>query len=158
MRALRRLRGAGSFRGPPRPAGEATRTPAALAALGRHPRVARVREWLADRSWRALGLAISRPRRVLAVGLAVAVVGLALDTQSEVVSDVRELVPQDLQALKDVEVLQEETGVSGEIDMTVRADDITEPAVVSWMTRFQESVLRAHGYRAGKRCTRSASP
>ena len=60
----------------------------------------------------------SRPRRVLAIGLAVAVVGLALDTQSEVVSDVRELVPQDLQALKDVNVLQEETGVSGEIDVT----------------------------------------
>ena len=40
---------------------------------------------------------------------------LALDTQSEVVSDVRELVPQDLQALKDVNVLQDETGVSGEL-------------------------------------------
>ena len=47
-----------------------------------------------------LGLALARPRRVLAIGLAVAVVGLALDTQSEVVSDVRELVPQDLQALR----------------------------------------------------------
>ena len=53
--------------------------------------------------------------------------GLALDTQSEVVSDVRELVPQDLQALRDVNELQEETGVSGEIDVTVRADDITDP-------------------------------
>ncbi len=68
---------------------------------------------------------------MLAVGLAVAVVGLALDTQSEVVSDVRELVPQDLQALQDVNVLQEETGVSGEIDVTVRADDITDPAVIA---------------------------
>ena len=38
-----------------------------------------------------------------------------------------ELVPQDLQALRDVNVLQEETGVSGEIDVTVRADDITDP-------------------------------
>ena len=55
---------------------------------------------------------------MLAIGLAVAVVGLALDTQSEVVSDVRELVPQDLQALKDVNTLQDETGVSGEIDVT----------------------------------------
>ena len=146
------------FRGAPRPAAEGARTPAALAALGRHPRVVGAREWLADRSWRALGLALSRPRRVLAVGLAVAVVGLALDTQSEVVSDVRELVPQDLQALKDVEVLQEETGVSGEIDVTVRADDITDPAVVSWMTRFQEGVLRAHGYRSGKRCTQERNP
>jgi uncharacterized protein len=116
------------------------------------------REWLADRSWRGLGLALERPRRVLAVGLALAVAGLALDTQSEVVSDIRELVPQDLQALKDVNTLQEETGVSGEIDVTVRADDITDPKVVAWMTRFQDGVLRAHGYRPGKRCGQTKDP
>jgi uncharacterized protein len=121
-------------------------------------RWAGVRERLADRSWRTLGLALERPRRVLAVGLALAVVGLALETQSEVVSDIRELVPQDLQALKDVNALQEETGVSGEIDVAVRADDITDPAVVAWMTRFQAGVLRAHGYRPGKRCGQETDP
>jgi uncharacterized protein len=129
-----------------------------LAAAGRHPRVNGAREWLANRAWRALGVALARPRRVLAVGLAIAVVGLALDTQSEVVSDVRELVPGDLQALKDVDTLQRETGVSGEIDVTVRADDITRPAVVAWMTRFQDGVLRAHGYRPGKRCGQERNP
>ncbi len=121
--------------------------------IATHPRVEMAREWFADRAWRSLGVALTRPRRVLAIGLAVAVVGLALDTQSEVVSDVRELVPQDLQELRDVNALQEETGVSGEIDVTVRADDITDPAVVAWMTRFQAGVLREHGYRPGKRCT-----
>ena len=139
------------FRGGPAEGGR-------LAALRSHPRVHGAGEWLADRSWRTLGFALARPRRVLAVGLAVAVVGLALDTQSEVVSDVRELVPQDLQALKDVNVLQEETGVSGEIDVTVRADDITDPAVIGWMTKFQDGVLRANGYRPGKRCTQKRNP
>jgi hypothetical protein len=115
-------------------------------------------EWLADRSWRALGVSLTRPRRVLAIGLALAVLGLALDTQSEVVSDVQQLVPQDLQALKDADLLQRETGVSGEIDVSVRADDITKPAVVAWMTRFQTGVLRAHGYRAGKRCAQEKAP
>jgi predicted RND superfamily exporter protein len=37
--------------------------------------------------------------------------------------------------------------------VTVRADDVTDPKVIAWMTRFQDGVLRAHGYRAGKRCT-----
>jgi hydrophobe/amphiphile efflux-3 (HAE3) family protein len=141
---------------------EAERTPSRLrtraSALRDHPRVHASREWLADRSWRALGVALSRPRRVLAIGLAIAVVGLALDTQSEVVSDVRELVPQDLQALKDVNVLQKETGVSGEIDVTVRTDDITDPKVIAWMTSFQNRVLREHGYRQGKRCTQKRNP
>lgn len=126
---------------------------ARVARVGQHPRAQAAGEWLADRSWRALGVALARPKRVLAIGLAVAVVGLALDTQSEVVSDVRELVPQDLQALRDATLLQRETGVSGEIDVTVRADDITEPAVLRWMTRFQRAVLRDHGYEPGKRCT-----
>jgi hydrophobe/amphiphile efflux-3 (HAE3) family protein len=140
------------FRGRPSEAGP-SRLGARAAALRAHPRAQGAGEWLADRSWRALGVALSRPRRVLAIGLAVAVVGLALDTQSEVASDVRELVPQDLQALRDVNVLQKETGVSGEIDVTVRADDITDPQVIAWMTRFQNRVLREHGYRPGKRCT-----
>ena len=131
---------------------------ARASALREHPRVHAAGEWLADRSWRALGVALSRPRRVLAIGLAVAVVGLALDTQSEVVSDVRELVPQDLQALRDVNVLQEETGVSGEIDVTVRAEDITDPEVIAWMTRFQNRVLREHGYQPGQALHPEAEP
>jgi uncharacterized protein len=126
--------------------------------LGAHPRVVSARELLANGAWRTLGVALSHPRRVLAIGLAVAVVGLALDTQSEVVSDVRELVPQDLQELRDVNLLQDETGVSGEIDVTIRADDITDRDVIAWMTRFQAGVLREHGYRAGKRCTQDRNP
>jgi hydrophobe/amphiphile efflux-3 (HAE3) family protein len=126
--------------------------------LAAYTQVARAQEWLAGHAWRSLGFALTRPRRVLAIGIAVAVVGLALDTQSEVVSDVRELVPQNLPELRDVNVLQEETGVSGEIDVTVRADDITDEKVIAWMTRFQAGVLREHGYRPGKRCTQERNP
>ena len=126
--------------------------------VGAYTQVANAREWVADRAWRSLGVALTRPRRVLAIGLAVAVVGLALDTQSEVVSDIQQLVPQDLQELRDVSVLQQETGVSGEIDVTVRADDITDEKVITWMTRFQAGVLREHGYRPGKRCTQERNP
>ena len=124
-----------------------------LAGIGGHPRVEAAGERLADHAWRALGVALAQPRKVLAVGLAAAVLGLALNTQSAVESDVQKLVPQDLQALRDVNQLQKATGVSGEIDVEVRADDITRPAVLRWMTSFQRGVLRAHGYRDGKRCT-----
>jgi uncharacterized protein len=131
---------------------------APLASLRDHPRTVAAREWLADRSWRTLGVSLSRPRRVLAIGLAVAVAGLALDTQTGVSSDIQELVPQDLPALRDVDTLQKETGVSGEIDVTIRADDITDPKVIAWMTRFQEQVLKEHGFRTGKRCTQERNP
>jgi hydrophobe/amphiphile efflux-3 (HAE3) family protein len=127
--------------------------PAPARESRRPQRLAGAREWLADRAWRTLGVALTQPGRVLAVGLALAVVGLALDTQSKVVSDVRDLVPQDLQALQDANVLEHETGVSGEIDVNVRAADITDDRVIRWMTRFQQGVLTAHGYSSGKRCT-----
>jgi predicted RND superfamily exporter protein len=119
-------------------------------------RARRAGGWIAERARLALDYAIRRPRRVLAIAAALAVLGWAADTQTEVISDVRELVPQDLQALKDVERLQEATGVSGEIDVTVRADDITRPEVLQWMTRFQEETLAAHGYRTGGRCREEA--
>jgi uncharacterized protein len=124
-----------------------------LAGWAEHPRVVDASEWVATRAWRALGVALAQPGRVLAVALVVAVAGLAADTQSKVVSDVRDLVPSNLRELRDVNALEQETGVSGEIDVTVRARDITAARVVTWMTRFQQGVLRAHGYRAGKRCT-----
>ena len=111
-----------------------------------------------ERAERAVALAIDRPQRVLAVALAVAIAGWAVDTRTEVVSDVRELVPQDLQALKDVNELQQATGVSGEIDVTVRADDITRPEVIGWMTRFQQAVLKEGGYREGASCVQAKDP
>ena len=121
-------------------------------------RWARLRLWGIEASERALAHAVHRPRRILAVGFAVAVLGLAVDTQSEVVSDVRELVPQDLQALQDVNTLQKETGVAGEIDVVVRAKDITDPAVVAWMTKFQDSTLKAGGYKTGDSCSQTRNP
>jgi uncharacterized protein len=129
-----------------------------LDRIGSWPRFQAVRERTADRAWRTLGYALEQPRKVLAIGLAIAAVGWAVETQSEVVSDVRELVPQDLQALRDVKELQDETGVSGEIDVTVRADDITRPEVVQWMTQFQQRILEANGYEAGKRCEQKKDP
>ncbi|HYI98474.1 MAG TPA: MMPL family transporter [Thermoleophilaceae bacterium] len=118
----------------------------------------RLRLGTLERGERALATAIAHPRRVLAIGLALAVVGWAADTQSTVVSDVRELVPADLQALRDIDELQEETGVSGEIDVTVRADDVTKPEVVRWMASFQDAVLKDAGYSAGARCTQVKDP
>ena len=91
------------------------------AGRGIHRRWRVVRLWVIERYERGLAYSVHRPQRVLAVGLAVAIVGWGADTQSKVVSDIQELVPANLQALKDARTLQEESGVSGEIDVTVRA-------------------------------------
>ena len=100
----------------------------------------------------ALRGALRRPGRVLAVGLALAVVGWALDSQTEVVSDIERLVPQDLQAVSDLQALQRSTGVAGEADVIVEGADLTDPKVVAWMRDYQAGLLEKYGYAASNGC------
>src|SRR4051794_2444563 len=108
---------------------------------------------------RLFELSLERPRRVLVVGGVVALLGLVAGMFHDIESDVRKLVPQNLSALKDANDLEKETGVSGELDVAVTSKDLTNPAVISWMTRFQEKVLEDHGYREGARtCSAPRNP
>jgi uncharacterized protein len=107
---------------------------------------------------RSLRRASQNPGRVLAVGLCVAVLGWVADTQTQVISDVRELVPQNLQALSDVQRLERDTGIGGELDVMVSGPDLTNPSVVSRMAGFQNDLLSKHGYRPGARCAQNANP
>jgi uncharacterized protein len=95
---------------------------------------------------RALAVAIAAPGRVLAVALVLAVCGWVAGTRTEVVSDITELVPDALPALQDVDELQDATGVSGELNVVVRADDVTDPEVIEWMRDFKQRVLAGHGF------------
>ena len=95
---------------------------------------------------RALAVSVAFPGRVLAVGLVIAIVGWAVGTKAEVISDLRELVPSDLPELRNVDELQNATGVSGEVEVAVRADDLDDPAVVGWMRGFKQRVLDDAGY------------
>ncbi|HEX5763661.1 MAG TPA: MMPL family transporter [Solirubrobacterales bacterium] len=88
----------------------------------------------------------TRPRRVLLAGVALALLGWGLSTQIETVSDIRELAPQDVEAVRELNAVQEATGVSGELDVVVKADDLTEPAILEWMAGFKERALEAGGF------------
>jgi hydrophobe/amphiphile efflux-3 (HAE3) family protein len=119
------------------------------------PRV-RAAGWRVRDGWnRALVGSRTRPTRVLAMAVTLAVVGLALDTQTKVESDVQKLVPQDLRALRDVKTLQRSTKVSGEIDVTVAARDLTDPRVIQWMTSYQQDLLNHFGYAPRKGCDKA---
>ena len=95
----------------------------------------------------ALAVAIGNPVRVLAVGVALAVCGWIAGTGTETVSDVRQLVPQNLREVRELNELQQATGVSGELDVSVRAPDLTDPELIRWMAAFKERVLEANGFR-----------
>jgi uncharacterized protein len=100
----------------------------------------------------ALAYATLRPARVLAIGLAVAACGWALDARTRVESDIQRLVPQDMPALRDLDALQRSTGVGGEVDVVIQGADLTSPRVIDWMIGYQSSILERHGFSAQRGC------
>ncbi|HWO47256.1 MAG TPA: MMPL family transporter, partial [Solirubrobacterales bacterium] len=83
--------------------------------LRRHPPVERV-----------LSLARREPVAVLAIGVALAICGWIAGTRVDTVSDIRELAPQSIKAVEGLNELQDTTGVSGELDVSIEADDLTD--------------------------------
>lgn len=72
--------------------------------------------------------------------------GWAAGTKVETVSDIRELAPQNIEAVEGLNELQETTGVSGELDVSIEADDLTDPEVIEWMAGFKRRVLEGNGF------------
>jgi hydrophobe/amphiphile efflux-3 (HAE3) family protein len=95
---------------------------------------------------RVLSFAIERRVAVLVTGVVLAFVGWGVGTQIETVSDVRELAPQSIEAIEELNELQEATGVSGELDVEIESDDLADPATIEWMADFKRRVLRANGF------------
>ncbi|HEY3434986.1 MAG TPA: MMPL family transporter, partial [Solirubrobacterales bacterium] len=95
---------------------------------------------------RLLSPALEYPVAVVAVGIGLAVMGWAAGTRVETVSDIRELSPQSIKAVEGLNELQDTTGVSGELDVSISAPDLTDPEVIEWMAGFKRRVLEANGF------------
>ncbi len=104
---------------------------------------------------RVIAAVTRRPGRVLAIGAVLAVLGWVADTQTSVQSDVTRLVPSSMPALKDLRTLEKVTGVSGEIDVVVHAKNVATPAVVGWMTSYENRLMSHYGYLETKGCAHS---
>ena len=93
-------------------------------------------------SERLLSLALSHPQTQSSASASPwPVIGWGVGTQIETVSDVRSLAPQSSSAVQDLNDLQDTTGVSGELDVSVEAPDLTDPATIDWMADFKQRVL-----------------
>jgi hydrophobe/amphiphile efflux-3 (HAE3) family protein len=101
-------------------------------------------------SERIMGLALGHPKRVLAAGAALAVIGWGVGTQIDTVSDVQSLGPQGLREIKDLERVQDATGVAGQLEVAVEAPDLSDPATIRWMADFKQRVLEENGFSGPK--------
>lgn len=93
-----------------------------------------------------VSLALARPGRVLGVGAVLAVLGWGLGTQIDTTADVRDLAPQGSRTIRDLNRLQDVTGVSGQLQVAVEAPDLSDPATISWMAAFKQRVLSENGF------------
>ena len=104
---------------------------------------------------RLITAVLERPGRILALAAVLAVLGWVADTQTAVQSDVTKLVPSSMPALRNLNKLEKVTGVSGEIDVTVRAPNVATPATVKWMISYEDELLTHYGYVEEKGCARA---
>ncbi len=146
------LHGAGGILGPPlRGAGEIVGSvlPRARRAGGSQasPGV--------TRAGRLVTSVMRRPGRVLAVASVLALAGWVVNTQTGVQSDVTKLVPANMPALQNLRTLERVTGVSGEIDVTVRGANVATTATVGWMIKYENALLSHYGYLEERGCSAS---
>ncbi len=97
-------------------------------------------------SGRLVALALNHPRRVLAIGGLLAVAGWALGTQIGTATDIRDLAPSGASAVEDLNRVQDATGVSGLLQVSVEAPDLSDPATIQWMADFKRRVLEENGF------------
>jgi predicted RND superfamily exporter protein len=114
------------------------------------PRLSRVGARLQAGGVAAIAMAMSRPGRVLAAGLLLAVCGWVASAGTGVETNIRDLAPPHMKELDDLNELEEETGISGDVNVTVTAPDPTSPEVISWAQAFQQRVLSRHGFSSGE--------
>ncbi len=100
----------------------------------------------------ALVGAVRNPRRVLGIGLALAVLGWGLDTQTSVQTDITKLVPQNLGSLQNLNTVERTTGVGGEIELMLEGKDLTRRSTIEWMVGYQKAVLARFGYVPARGC------
>jgi hydrophobe/amphiphile efflux-3 (HAE3) family protein len=99
----------------------------------------------------------ANPTKTVKIALAIAIVGWAAGLLSPVTTDVQQLVPSSLGAVKDAKEFQTLAGTSGEVDVLVQSKDVTDPKVIKWMVAYQKAALAKAGYKGeNPSCTKSA--
>src|SRR5205085_9803384 len=92
---------------------------------------------------------------VLALVLGTAAWGWVEDAHTPVQSDITKLVPSNTPALRDLHTLEHVTGVSGEIDVVMRAHDVATPKTIGWMVSYEGRLLTHFGYLETKGCSQA---
>ncbi len=82
------------------------------------------------------------PISIISISFVLAVIGMIGGMYVEVVVSQEELVPQDLDALEDLEDLRDLIGGTDELIVVVQAPDVTDPSVLQWTQQIGQKIER----------------
>ena len=89
------------------------------------------------------------PLLVLSVAGSLCFAGLYADTMIGIETDVKEFMPPDMPALIDIDHMIVVLGGIDQLNLIVKADDVTDPSVLEWMDRFAAHEVESHPYIFG---------
>jgi len=95
------------------------------------------------------GLAVwsaNNPLLVLGVAGLLCFAGLYADTMIGIETDVKTFVPSDMPALIDLDHMVDVLGGTDQLNLIVKAEDVTDPAVIEWMDWFAAHEVELHPY------------
>jgi hydrophobe/amphiphile efflux-3 (HAE3) family protein len=81
---------------------------------------------------------------VLGVAGSLCFAGLYADTMIGVETDVMKFMPPEMPALIDIDHMVEVLGGADQLNLIIKADDVTDPSVLEWMDRFSEHEVESH--------------
>jgi len=90
------------------------------------------------------GASMNRLIPVLALGVTLALLGLFLDRRIPVQTDPEKFVPQDSPVLQDLHRIRDVAGSTGEVNILVEAEDVTDQQVLDWIAMFEEQERQKH--------------
>jgi len=107
-------------------------------------------ETAAERAFGSIAvLAARNPLLVLGVAGLLCGAGLYADTMVGIETDVKTFTPSDMPALIDMNHMVEVLGGTDQLNLIIKADDVTDPAVIAWMDRFAAHEVESHPYIFG---------
>ncbi len=80
------------------------------------------------------------PISIISISFVLAVIGMIGGMYVEVVVSQEELVPQDLDALEDLEDLRDLIGGTDELIVVVQAPDVTDPSILQWAQQTGQEI------------------
>ena len=109
-----------------------------------------VAESVTERAFGSLAVwSAKNPLLVLGVAGLLCIGGLYADTCVGIQTDVKTFVPSDMPSLIDMHHMVGVLGGTDQLNVIVKADDVTDPAVLEWMDRFAAHEVELHPYIFG---------